>query len=187
MPSALRHLAWLIVTAPALCLAQGVTHGSCVAATTRDLAMFVGEYDVRAAFRAGPTAWDSSAARSTFRAELGGCLVRENFAGLRYGEPYAYTALWGTSGTAPHTIQRVFVHSQHGLLVLSAGAWNATGDSLVVDDSSFVRGAWVRERSVLSRPGPDGFTAVNWRSEDGGKSWFPTFRARYVRRRSGVR
>jgi hypothetical protein len=79
-------------------------------------------------------------------------------------------------------IQRFFVHSQHGLLGLSEGSWNPTGDTLVVEDSALVRGAWIRQRYLLSRPRAGAFTAEGRRSEDGGKTWFVTYRVRYSSR-----
>jgi hypothetical protein len=172
-----------VLGSPDICIGQFVTHASCVDSTMRILGQFVGEYDVRAEFRAGPMGWDSSAARSRFGWEFGGCLLREDFSTRRSGEPYEYIAIWGTSGAAPHRVQLVFVHSQHGLLGLSEGGWNAAGDSLVVDDSVFVRGQWVHQRNVFSRPREGSFVSQGWRSEDGGRTWFLTQRAFYARHR----
>jgi hypothetical protein len=80
-------------------------------------------------------------------------------------------------------VQRLFVHSQHGLLGISEGDWNAARDSLIVEDSVLVRGQWIRQRNVMTRPAAGRFTVEGWRSEDGGKTWFLTNRARYSRRR----
>jgi hypothetical protein len=160
-----------------------VTHISCVATTHRLLGAFVGQFDVQAVYRRGVDRRDTSVARAQFTWALGGCLVRERFRGRRSGEPYEYEALWGTSGSAAHPIQRVFAHSQHGLLGLSEGGWNVAADSLTVGDSALVRGRWVYERYVLSRPGPTGFVETGLRSEDGGRSWFETSRAQFTPRR----
>jgi hypothetical protein len=164
-----------------ICIGQVITHDSCVDSTRRVLGPFAGEYDVRAAFRNGPARWDSSAAHSRFAWEFGGCLMREDFSGSRFDEPYQYIAIWGTSGVAPQRVQRIFVHSQHGLLGLSEGGWNAAGDSLIVEDSAFIRGQWIRQRNVLSRPREGSFVSQSWRSEDEGHTWFLTQRAQYVR------
>jgi hypothetical protein len=159
-----------------------VTHASCVDATRRLLGAFVGEFDVQAVYGRGVDGRDTSTARAQFTWALGGCLVRERFRGHRSGEPYEYEALWGTSGSAAHPIQRVFAHSQHGLLGLSEGGWNAAGDTLTIGDSAYVRGRWIYERHVVTRPGPTGFAAIGLRSEDGGRSWFETSRARFTPR-----
>jgi hypothetical protein len=159
-----------------------VTHASCVDATHRLLGAFVSEFDVQAVYGRAVDARDTSAATAQFTWALGGCLMRERYRGHRSGEPYEYEALWGTSGSAAHPIQRVFAHSQHGLLGLSEGGWNVAADSLTIGDSALVRGRWVYERYVLTRPGPTGFVATGLRSEDGGRSWFETSRARFTPR-----
>jgi hypothetical protein len=162
-----------------------ITHASCVDSTSRWLGMLIGKYRVQALTRTGSGAWDSTAAQARFGWELGGCLMVERFEGRRDGEPYQTMALWGTSGSHDHPIQRAFAHSQHGLLGLSEGRWDAAGDTLVLADSAFVRGRWVQERYVVSRPRGGLFTAEGRRSEDGGKAWIITLRARYVRIGSG--
>lgn len=162
-----------------------ITHASCVDSTSRWLGMLIGEYRVQAVTRAGAGMWDSTAAEARFAWELGGCLMIERFKGRRDGEPYQTVALWGTSGSPAHPIQRTFAHSQHGLLGLSEGSWDVAGDTLVLADSAFVRGKWVQQRYVVSRPHSGAFTAEGRRSEDGGKTWLITLRARYVRIGSG--
>lgn len=160
-----------------------ITHGACVDSSARSLGVFIGDYDVDASFRSGSGAWDSSSAHSQFIWVLGGCIMRENFVGRSFNRPYEYLALWGTSGPGSHRVQRLFVHSQHGLLGISEGDWNAARDSLIVEDSVLVRGQWIRQRNVMTRPVAGRFTVEGWRSEDGGKTWFPTNKARYSRRR----
>jgi hypothetical protein len=167
---------------PSLTPAPLITHASCVEATHRLLGGFIGEFDVRAVYGHGVDARDTTTADARFTWALGGCLVREHFSGRRDGVPYEYEALWGTSGSAAHPIQRVFAHSQHGLLGLSEGGWSAAADTLTIGDSAFVRGRWIYERYVVSRPGPTGFVTIGRRSEDGGRSWFETSRARFTPR-----
>jgi len=159
-----------------------ITHTSCVDSTRRWLGPLAGEYRVQTVTRAGvSSAWDSTMAHARFDWELGGCLMVEHFDGRRGGEAYETVALWGTSGDPDHPIQRVFAHSHHGLLGLSEGHWNAAGDTLTLVDSAIVRGKWIQERYVVSRPRGGEFTAEGRRSEDGGQTWIITLRARYMR------
>ena len=155
---------------------------SCADTTRRQLGFLVGEYDAHAVFRAGPTAWDSSGARITITPDLGGCVLREHFRGMRYGAPYEYLALWSANGGAATPLQRTFVHSQHGILGLAAG--RTVGDSLVLEDSVFVRERWVYQRLVLWREAGAGrvLRSEGRRSEDGRASWILTQRTRYARR-----
>ena len=184
----LRHL--LTVVAGATLLASPLSAQasvqtppfSCADTTTRVLGFLVGQYSAAAVFRAGATAWDSTTATVAITRELDGCILREHFRGTRYGAPYEYLAHWSANGGAVEPVQRAFVHSQHGLLGVSAG--RRSGDTLVVADSVFVRGRWVHQELRLWREG--GGNAVlrseSRRSEDGRASWFSTQRVRYERR-----
>ena len=155
---------------------------NCADTTSRALGFLVGEYSASASFRAGPTAWDSTTATVTIARDLEGCVLREQFRGTRYGAPYEYLALWSANGGATMPVQRLFVHSQHGILVLSAGS--RTGDSLVVGDSVFLRGRWVFQQVVLwpERTAGTVLRSESRRSEDGRATWFITQRMRYQRR-----
>ena len=155
---------------------------SCADTTTHVLGFLVGQYSATAVFRAGAAAWDSTTATVSITRELGGCVLREHFRGTRYGAPYEYLAHWSAHGGAPTPVQRSFVHSQHGILVLSAG--RRTGDSLIVGDSLFLRGRWVHQEVALWRDGTDGtvLRSESRRSEDGRATWFATQRVRYERR-----
>jgi hypothetical protein len=66
-----------------------VTAAACSSKAQRLLGIFVGDFNVRAAYRSGATCWDSSAVRSHFAWELGGCVLVEHFDGRCFGEPYA--------------------------------------------------------------------------------------------------
>lgn len=158
-----------------------ITHASCVDSTRRWLGPFVGEYRVETFTRGGANAWDSTTAHARFGWELGGCLMVEHFDGRRDGNAFATLAVWGTSGNVDHPIQRVFAHSQHGLLGLSEGRWNTAGDTLTLVDSALVRGKWIQERYLVSRPRGGVFSAEGRRSEDGETTWVVTLRARYTR------
>lgn len=155
---------------------------SCADTTTRVLGFLGGDYTANAAFRTGPTAWDSTTATVSITRDLDGCVLREHFRGTRYGAPYEYLALWSANGGATTPVQRFFVHSQHGILVLSGG--RRSGDSLVVGDSVFLRGRWVFQDVVLWREGAGGtvLRSESRRSEDGRATWFLTQRMRYERR-----
>jgi hypothetical protein len=170
---------------PAQAAAVRSTPYSCADTTNRVLGFLVGEYTARAAFR-GPTAWDLSSATVTVTRDLDGCVLREHFRGTRYGASYEYLALWSANGGASTPVQRFFVHSQHGILVLSGG--RRSGDSLVVGDSVFLRGRWVYQEVALWREHADGTVLLSEsrRSEDGRASWFATQRVRYVRRAGGA-
>ena len=159
---------------------------SCADTTSRVLGFLAGEYTARATFRAGPTAWDTTSATVTITRDLDGCVLREHFRGTRYGARYEYVALWSANGGAATPVQRFFVHSQHGILVLSAG--RRSGDSLVVGDSVFLRGRWVHQETAVWRAGADGAVLLSEsrRSEDGRASWFATQRMRYERRVGGT-
>jgi hypothetical protein len=138
--------------------------------------------DWRAARPRHTIAWDSTTATVTVTRDLDGCVLREHFRGTRYGAPYEYLALWSANGGASAPVQRFFVHSQHGILVLSNG--RRSGDSLVVGDSVFVRGRWIYQETVLWREHADVTVLLSEsrRSEDGRATWFPTQRMRYERR-----
>ena len=155
---------------------------TCADTTRLLLGQLLGRYRAAVWFRTGSAGGDTSTATVTIRPALDGCVLEERFVGRRFGSPYSYLAWWGAHAGDPRPIQRVFVHSQHGVLSIAAGAWSA--DSLVLDDSVNVRGRWIYERLVL-RPSSTGFTGgfatAQLRSEDGGQSWFVTQRTRYVR------
>lgn len=183
----MRTLIVLLLPLAALTLSADKGHGpaaTCATDVQRALGVFLGDYEVRAAFRAGPVAWDSSLARSNFAWDLDGCVLMERFDGLRFGQPYRYLSIWGAEGDTARPIQHIFVHSQHGVLSLSQGNWNPAGDTLIVEDSAFVRGGWVHERHVMSRPASGRFVTEGRRSENGGRTWFPTSHLRYLRRGS---
>ena len=182
VPTRIAAVAFFALWLPARGEAQAASF-SCADTTSRSLGFLVGEYGASATFRAGAAAWDSTRATVSITRELGGCVLREHFRGTRYGAPYEYLALWSANGGAAAPLQRAFVHSQHGLLGVSAG--RIVGDSLVLEDSAFVRGRWIHQQVVLWRADPAGtmLRSENRRSEDARASWFPTQRTRYERQR----
>jgi hypothetical protein len=155
----------------------------CADSTRKAFNGWPGEYDVVAIFRQGASSWDSTSGRATMAWEFDGCLLREAFTGTRYGEPYSYLAYWGAAGWPGAPVQRSFVHSLHGLLSVSDGNWNATRDTVILLDTAFVRGIWIRQRVVMTRGLRGELRREGQRSEDGGKSWFVTERFLFIRRR----
>ncbi|NOT09618.1 MAG: hypothetical protein HOP28_15610 [Gemmatimonadales bacterium] len=177
-------LALLLAAAPSQSRAQAATAPfSCPDTVQRRLGSLAGVWEVQAVFRRGPTAWDSTSATVTITPELGGCLMREHFVGTRYGSPYEYLALWGANGGAELPIQRTFVHSQHGLLGVSAGRFH--GDTLVFQQRNIVRGTTVLEEGRFSGIAQPGFTIVDRRTTDDGATWIVTARF-YFRYRGRV-
>ena len=189
-PRFLHRLALALAIVPLVLVAQSPSSSpaatppafDCADTTRRVLGFLVGEYDARAVFRSGPAAWDSSGARISVTRELDGCVLAERFVGTRYGAPYAYLAIWSAHGGASAPLQRAFVHSQHGLLGVSAG--RALADTMVLEDSAFVRQRWVHQRFLLWRvDGRSGeLRSEGRRSEDARATWFVTQRMHYLRR-----
>jgi hypothetical protein len=107
---------------------------TCATDAQRALGVFWGDFDVQVRYRTGPSTWDSSRATAQFTWDLDSCVLVEHFAGTRFGQPYRYLSVWGAAGDSVHPIQQFFVHSQHGLLSLSQGGWDPTGDTLIVED-----------------------------------------------------
>ena len=147
---------------------------NCRDATSRMIGFMMGEYSVRAVFRAGAAAWDSSIAVVTITPDLGGCVLREHFRGTRYGAPYESVALWGVHGDSVSPVQRTFVHSQHGLLSISQG--QIVADTVILEDSAFVRGKWIYQRTLVWRDQNRELRNEGRRSEDMRATWFVTQR-----------
>jgi hypothetical protein len=162
--------------------APEITQANCVEDVQRAVGAFVGQWNVRLIVRTGPATRDTSAATATIAPELGGCILRESFHGTRSGEPFDVAALWGVNGATDRApIQRASAHSQHGLLTLSEGRWSDAGDTLTLRDSAVVRGIWIQQQTVISRPQSGRFIIEGRRSEDGGRTWIVTQRLLYSR------
>jgi len=156
---------------------------SCADTVRAALGAWLGDWEVRALFRTGPGTWDSTVARASFTPELGGCVLREDYQGTRYGEPYRYLALWGANGFAGARIERFFVHSLHGILGLAHGSF--VGDSLWLEERFVVGGRPLLEQDRYVRPRDGRFTQLSRRSVDGGASWTVTLQASFQRAASG--
>lgn len=154
-------------------------HSSCADSVQRALGVLLGEWQVRAIFRASATAQDTTLASAVVTSDLDGCVLRETYHGTRYGEPYDYLALWGANGDSTAPIQRFFVHSQHGIFGVASGAFH--GDTLVLQELITVGGKPVIQDKRFSRPSGGRFVQVDRRSTDGGASWTVTLWAEYRR------
>jgi hypothetical protein len=115
--------------------------------------------------------------------DLDGCLLREEYTGGRFGQPYQVLSLWGVHGMdSGASIQRVTGHSQHGLLTLYEGATMAEGDSLVLAHSQTIRGTPVLFQHIFAPFGADSMRFTSRRSIDEGATWRVTWFADYRRR-----
>jgi len=170
----------LVTGASALAAQSAAPPFSCADTLGASLGAFAGEWNVQALFRAGASAVDTTSATASITTDLDGCLLREEYRGTRYREPYASLAYWGANGPDGARIQRIFAHAGHGILSLSSGGW--VGDTLVLEDSFMLRGERVRQQVRVSRPARSGFTLVGRRSTDDGASWTVTLDARYTPR-----
>ncbi|MGE0555137.1 MAG: hypothetical protein AB7R55_17040 [Gemmatimonadales bacterium] len=159
--------------------AEAQTVDACADSVARVLGVLRGEWEVEAHFRDGPNRWDTTRASSSIRPDLRGCLLREDYRGTRYGEPYEFLALWGANGPPDGRIQRFFSHSRHGILGLASGDFR--GDTLVLEERLTLRGRPLIQQVLITRPTPDGFRQVNRRSTDEGLHWTETLRAVYRR------
>ena len=168
----------LAYSAPAF--AQAAPPFRCSDTVSAALGSFTGTWQVRALFRSGPGTWDSTVATSRFSPELGGCVLRQEYWGTRYGEAYHFLAMWGANGPPGGRIQRFFAHSLHGIFTLAAGAWRA--DTLVLEDRELLDGRSLIQQSRITRPSGGRFIQVDRRSTDEGGTWTETFRASYTSR-----
>jgi hypothetical protein len=105
--------------------------------------------------------------------------MRQDYQGTRYGEPYAYLALWGANGLPEGRIQRFFTHSLHGIFDLAAGMFHR--DTLVLESRLVVQGRPLIQQVRVTRPVANVFTQSDRRSTDGGATWTETLQATYRR------
>jgi hypothetical protein len=152
---------------------------SCADTVEAALGAFRGSWHVRALFRTGPGTWDTTEATSTFAPDLAGCVLRQDYRGRRYGEAYAYLAIWGANGSPEGRVQRFFTHSLHGLCDISAGMFH--GDTLQLESRLTVQGRPLIEQTRITRPIDGQFFQTDGRSTDGGATWTETLRATYRR------
>lgn len=169
-----------------LLVRPGAVHAQAVCANdiAGRLGFLVGSWRVESAFRTPEATWDSTTGAARIRPDLSGCLLREEYEGQRFGEPYSQVALWSVSGFEPTPYQRVFAHSQHGLLVLRQGRFH--GDTLVLRSETVVSDRRITEEDRITRSSDSAFEFINRRSIDDGVTWTITRRALYVREGGGA-
>jgi hypothetical protein len=169
----------LLAPAGSAAAQAGAPAFSCADTVDAALRAYHGTWRVTALFRTGPGAWDTTEATSSFTPDLGGCVLRQDYRGRRYGEAYDYLALWGANGNPAARIQRFFTHSLHGIFDISAGSF--VGDTLVLESRLTVQGRPLIQQQRITRPLACGFTQTDRRSTDGGATWTETLRATYER------
>lgn len=153
---------------------------ACADSVSQRLGTLIGTWDVRSMARQGPTAWDTTTGIAEIRPDFEGCLLREQFTGRRYGQPFNFLSLWGAVGLN-HPIQRTFVHSQHGLLGVYSGA--VSNGRLALRDSQVVNGQLMHfEHRFEPFPAADSMRFSSLRSTDRGATWLVTWYADYRRR-----
>jgi len=175
---------WTLLSLTALCLAgprSSVAQAafSCADTVEAALGAYRGTWQVVALFRTGSGTWDTTQATATFSPDLTGCVLRQDYRGRRYGEPYQYLALWGANGFPEARIQRFFAHSLHGIFDLAAGGFR--GDTLLLESRLTVQGRPLVQQVRLTKPVAGTFTQTDRRSTDGGATWTETLRAAYRR------
>lgn len=122
---------------------------------------------------------DTMRADATIVADLQACVLRERLLGRRGSPPYESLAIWGVNG-ADTTVQRLFVHSQHGRFGIYQG--RRTGNEIVLRQMSSppqAAGTVVEHRV---RIGDRDHLAITSRiSTDDGGSWQVLSRSEYRR------
>lgn len=118
---------------------------------------------------------DSTRAEATIGVDLDGCLLRERL----QATGYEALALWGANG-ADGTIQRVFVHSQHGRFGIYQGRRVGSELSLRQQNLSPQPDSVVVENNVTIRD-RDHFSIASRLSNDRGHTWIGLSRWEYVR------
>ena len=107
------------------------------------------------------------------------CVLRERLLGRRGSPPYESLALWGVNG-ASATVQRLFVHSQHGRFGIYRAAAPETRSVLRQMSSPPQAAGTVVEHRV--RIGDRDHLAITSRiSTDDGGSWQVLSRSEYRR------
>jgi hypothetical protein len=153
---------------------------ACPIAATSALPELVGTWEVRAVSGLDRPRPDTMRADATIAAELGDCLLRERLV-ARGGSP-GYEALihWGANG-ADSSIQRTFVHSNHGRFGVYQG--RRTGGDIPLRQMPITgqSNATVVEHRV-EIVGRDRFSISSWISYDAGGSWQALSRWEYTRK-----
>lgn len=145
-----------------------------------ELNFLEGAWEVRSTARLAGGEWDTTVARSQIEVDLEGCLLVERFQGTRAGHEYEAVGLLGFN-SIEHRLQRVWVDSEHGMLVTYEGESQA--GEILLEYSMVLRGQSILLRHVYLNIGEATFTLESRRSTDQGQSWEVTWRAQYTRSR----
>jgi hypothetical protein len=133
------------------------------------------EVDARLS-KQGP--WEKSEARSVIKRIIGETIFEEEFSGTRQGK--AFTAKsWLGNDNRTKLYQRVFVDSEHGVLVLYEG--RLEDKSLTLQTEFNLLQAHLLLRIQYTLVTEDLFTIESARSADEGKTWDHTGRSIYNR------
>lgn len=143
-----------------------------------ELSFLEGAWEVHSAARLPSGDWDTTVARSNIQADLKRCLLVERFQGSRAGHEYEALGLLGFN-SVERRLQRVWVDSEHGILVTYEGERQAS--EIVLEYPMVLRGQSILLRHVYLDIGEGAFTLESRRSNDQGQSWVVTWRARYSR------
>lgn len=146
------------------------------------LSFLVGAWDVDAEVRLsreGP--WETSTGTAEISRDVGGCVFVENFTGTRQGRALEARAIlaWHPDRAV---VQRLFVDSDHGLLLITEGEGVSGGKDLEVFADVETRMGPVRLRTAYREISANGFVVESARSIDGGATWDVTSRLRYTRK-----
>jgi hypothetical protein len=122
---------------------------------------------------------DTMLAEATIETDLRECLLRERLVGRSETPPYESLSLWGVNGP-DSTIQRVFVHSQHGRFGIYQGRRAGSVIALrQVSLGSQPDAAIVENRVEFT--GRDRFSISSRISSDTGRTWKTLSRRDYQR------
>lgn len=143
-----------------------------------ELSFLEGAWEVHSAARLPGGTWDTTVARSNIQFDLKGCLLVERLHGSRAGNEYEAVGLFAFN-SVERRLQRVWIDSEHGMLVTYEGESQA--GEIVLEYRMVLRGQSTLLRHVYLDIGEDAFTLESRRSNDDGQSWEVTWRALYSR------
>ena len=166
----------LLSLALAAVLVSPCTRGSAAASVLPELPGVWKVLSLSGLDRARP---DTMRAEATIEVDLRECLLREHLVARSETTPYESLALWGVNG-ADSTIQRVFVHSQHGAFGMYQGRRRGSEIALRQIPLTLQPNAAI----VLNRveiAGRDHFAITSLISSDSGRTWQTLSRRDYQR------
>jgi hypothetical protein len=120
---------------------------------------------------------ESTAATATIAPTLDACLLQERVVATGDAAPYEALVLWGVNGP-DGSIQRVFVHSQHGRFGVYEGPRRGA-EILLLQLDTQPAGTLIQNRVTIGDR--DHVEILSRMSTDGGASWTPLSSWRYTR------